>query len=29
VAVAHIDCEGLANDADIDTVEQLRISAGG
>jgi len=28
-AVALIDCDGLGNDADIDTVEQLRVSAGG
>jgi len=28
-AVALIDCDGLGNDVDIDTVEQLRISAGG
>jgi molybdenum cofactor cytidylyltransferase len=29
VAVAIVDCDGLGSDADIDTVEQLRLSAGG
>ncbi len=28
-AVALIDCDGLGDDGDIDTAEQLRISAGG
>ncbi len=29
VAVRLIDCDGLGSDADVDTVEQLRLSAGG
>jgi CTP:molybdopterin cytidylyltransferase MocA len=29
VAVALVDCDGLGYDADVDTVEQLRITAGG
>jgi CTP:molybdopterin cytidylyltransferase MocA len=29
VAVALVDCDGLGSDLDVDTVEQLRLSAGG
>jgi CTP:molybdopterin cytidylyltransferase MocA len=29
VAVRLVDCDGLGDDADVDTAEQLRISAGG
>jgi nicotine blue oxidoreductase len=29
VAVALVDCDGLGDDGDVDTVEQLRITAGG
>jgi molybdenum cofactor cytidylyltransferase len=29
VAVALVECDGLGSDADIDTCEQLALSAGG
>jgi CTP:molybdopterin cytidylyltransferase MocA len=29
VAVALVDCDGLGDDGDVDTVEQLRVTAGG